>query len=115
MRLLLDVHLSRQVVHALRDRGHDAARVAEVGLRGEPDHIVWEWAIREGRVVVTYDTDDFPVLYHRYFQEGVSHPGLVVISSKTIAPNDIGALVRALDRLIQTNTDLTDQIVFLTR
>jgi predicted nuclease of predicted toxin-antitoxin system len=57
VRLLLDENLSPQQAAVLREQGHDAVAAVEVGLSGEPDTQVREFAIREGRVLITLDAD----------------------------------------------------------
>jgi predicted nuclease of predicted toxin-antitoxin system len=115
MRLLLDEHLSSRIAEALRARGHDVVSVFEAGLAGVSDRAVWAYAIAEHRVCVTYNVDDFMDLYALFFQQGITHPGLVVIAERTIPQGDIGALVRALEQLLKTDPDLTDQVTFLPR
>jgi predicted nuclease of predicted toxin-antitoxin system len=115
MKLLLDEHLSPRIAEALRARGCDAVSVLETDLEGKDDRPLWERAITEERVVVTYDKDDFPGLFTDLFQEGIRHPGLVIISSRTIRSHDIGGLMRALERLIESGVDLSDQSIFLRR
>ena len=90
-------------------------RVVEVGLRTGCDRDLWQWAIIEGRVIVSYDTSDFSQLYDEFFRAGIQHPGLVIVSSKSIRPDNIGALVRSLQHLLEHDPDLTDRLVFLQR
>lgn len=59
MRFLVDNQLPRSLVEFLLRRGHDALHVASVGLQDAPDAPVWEWALREDRVVVSKDEDFF--------------------------------------------------------
>ena len=115
MRPLLDEHLSQRIAGALRAKAYDVVSVHEVGLEGQPDRVIWERAIDEGRVLVTYDVSDFPDLFDVLFFEGIHHPGLVVVSAKTIAQEDIGVITRSLEHLVRTDEDLADQCVFLQR
>ncbi len=57
MKLLLDENLSPLQAAILRDIGHDAVAVAEVGLSGEPDEKVRAFAIESGRILLTLDAD----------------------------------------------------------
>lgn len=57
MRLLLDANLSPEVARLLKEAGHDAIHVAEIGLLSAPDPEIMEAAIREGRVLLTADAD----------------------------------------------------------
>src|SRR6266542_599608 len=103
MRLLLDDHLSRKVAEALRERGHDVVCTRECRLHElHDDRELWSRAIDLGRVVVTYDKDDFPALYDEFFTEGISHPGLILFFSSTIAQHDLGGQIRYLARVLQS-------------
>lgn len=57
MRLLLDENLSPQQAAILRENGHDAVAVLEVGLSGQPDERIRAYAIQENRVLLTLDSD----------------------------------------------------------
>lgn len=66
MKLLLDEMYSERVAEALRERGHDAVHVREIGLGGALDGEVLARAAEEGRTVVTENAADFlPLLDHR--------------------------------------------------
>ena len=66
MRFMADEHLPRPVVESLRDAGHDVAWALEV-MPSAPDSEVLARAVREDRVVVTYDKEDYGNLI---YQEG---------------------------------------------
>jgi predicted nuclease of predicted toxin-antitoxin system len=46
-----------RVVEWLRDQGHDAIHLREEGLQRAPDDRVFEKAIAEARVILTFDLD----------------------------------------------------------
>ena len=108
MRLLLDEQISPRVARALRELSHDVVTVLEEELAGAPDETLWSWAIGEQRVIVTYNIRDFTPLASQFFTDETEHADLVLISSRTIVPEDFGALIQALDRLIATERDLTN-------
>lgn len=63
MRLLLDVHISRDVAADLCGHGIDAASVADHrggSLREADDAVLLTAAEEEGRVLVTYDLSTIP-------------------------------------------------------
>jgi predicted nuclease of predicted toxin-antitoxin system len=57
MRLLLDNNLSPRLVDILGAAGWDVVHVASLGLRSAPDRTVLETARRDGRFLVSADTD----------------------------------------------------------
>ena len=61
MKFLLDENLSRNQSARLRDLGHDAVAVVEVGLSGEPDERVREYSIETARVLVTLGAGGDPI------------------------------------------------------
>ena len=56
MRLLLNENISRTVIRALRERGHDVLSAKE-SLRGQSDQAILARASAEQRLVVTHDKD----------------------------------------------------------
>lgn len=57
MRLLLDENLSPQQAVYLRERGHDAVAVLDVGLSGQSDEKIRDCAIDQNRILITLDAD----------------------------------------------------------
>ena len=57
IRFHLDVHPYPAIAAALRRVGVDVTTTNEAGLRTADDARQWEYAQREGRVIVTSDTD----------------------------------------------------------
>ena len=49
--------VSRRTVYWLRTNGHDAVHVAELGMKRAKDEDVMAHALREQRVVLTFDLD----------------------------------------------------------
>lgn len=58
MRLLLDANLSHRLVSQLNAAFSGTAHVDMIGLHGETDSAIWDFAGREGYVLVSKD-DDF--------------------------------------------------------
>jgi predicted nuclease of predicted toxin-antitoxin system len=57
VKLLFDENLSPRLVQALMDLYPGSRHVTECGLRGAPDTAVWQFAERNGFVVVSKDSD----------------------------------------------------------
>ena len=57
MKLLIDNALSPVVASLLRDAGHDALHVRDLGLAAADDDVLFARAAEDGRVVVSADTD----------------------------------------------------------
>ena len=63
MRILADENISQRSVEILRNSGHDVRWATETNRRA-PDPDLLELATREGRTLITYDSD-FGELVHR--------------------------------------------------
>lgn len=114
MRLLLDHHVPVAIAEQLRRRGWDVVTAYELDLEEEDDLPLWEAAIKYGRAVVTYNVADFYHIYVDFFHRGISHPGLILISSRTFNQDDIGGIVRTLDREMNARSGLDNEMIFLT-
>lgn len=57
MKLLLDANLSPEVARLLKEAGHDAIHVRDLGLLSAPDPEILQTAATEERVLLTADAD----------------------------------------------------------
>ena len=57
MRLLIDAQLPPRLARRLRELGHEAVHVGEIGLAAATDKIVWDVAAERRAVLVTKDQD----------------------------------------------------------
>jgi predicted nuclease of predicted toxin-antitoxin system len=57
VRFLIDNALSPQLARQLSEAGHDAVHVRDLGIQHVSDEEIFERAERDGRVVVSADTD----------------------------------------------------------
>lgn len=57
MKFLVDHHLPPALAKFLREQGHDAIHVRDIGLAQADDPVIWKHAISDGRVVISKDED----------------------------------------------------------
>lgn len=57
MRFLADMGVDIRVVRWLRDGGHDAVHLRDEGLHRLPNGEIFQKAISEGRILLTFDLD----------------------------------------------------------
>ena len=117
VRLLIDEMYTPAVAEQLRARGHDALAVREVlELRALPDRALLEWATADGRAVFTENVSDFLALHAACLQSGTRHTGIVLASNAAFphaGAGTIGALLRALDRLLSEVQGLDTDVLWL--
>ncbi len=118
MRLFLDAHISGpRIARALRERGHDVhAADEERELDGLEDEQLFELAVRESRVMVTFDAKDFVVLARRWAEAGRSHAGLGIVVG--VDHGEFGAIVDALTHELNARpgqSEWTDLTLFIAR
>ncbi len=119
MRLLLDEMYSARIARSLRERGHDAAAVAErLDLRGASDEEVFLAAIQERRALVTDNVVDLRPTADRHVGDDKHHYGLIVTTHRAFPRQLVGPIIVALDLLLSAHpadAALADEIVWLDR
>lgn len=107
MRFLLDEMFSERVCDVLRECGHDAVHVREIGLGGSPDTDVLARAVDEGRVLVTENAVDFlPLLDQRQSAGLAMTPVLVALTVGRVVGGALHArLANAIDQWATANAD----------
>jgi predicted nuclease of predicted toxin-antitoxin system len=61
VKFVVDAQLPPALAAWLREKGHDAVAVREIGLREGDDNTIWSYACTEGAIIVTKD-EDFSML-----------------------------------------------------
>jgi predicted nuclease of predicted toxin-antitoxin system len=72
MKLLFDENLSHKLVRLLADLFPDSVHVRDVGLKAADDPAVWEYAKKNGLMIVSKDSD----MHQRSFVFG--HPPKII-------------------------------------
>lgn len=92
MRFLVDANLSPVVAGALRDAGHDALHVADLGLVTADDDRILDAAAQDDRIILTADADFGALLAIG----GLAKPSVVLLrSADHLGPPSQAALVLA--------------------
>jgi len=81
IRFLADEDVDNDILRGvlLRLPALDIVRVQDVGLLGESDPVVLEWAARENRVLLTHDIRTMKRHAYARLEAGLSMPGVFVI------------------------------------
>lgn len=117
MKLLLDEMWPPSLVNQLSRRGIEAAAVAgNSPLRGSTDAALLTFALDEGYVVVTDNLADFRSLIQAAAAQRRTHASVVFTPNNAFPrgnPRTVGRLVTALDALLTSGIDLTDEEYWL--
>jgi hypothetical protein len=121
LRLLLDEHVSPAIASRLAIRRPELkVTTMQSWERGAylsaPDDVLLR-AYAAELTLVTYDLRTIPILLKQWSEEETPHGGVIFVDTKTIAPNDLGGLVRALVQLCDAHGSAKwrDRVVYLTR
>ncbi|MCE9526595.1 MAG: DUF5615 family PIN-like protein [Planctomycetales bacterium] len=116
MRFYLDDDTtSGRLIQILRRDGHDVQIPLDVGLAGDSDAVHLTHAIRETRVLMTCNYDDFNHLHLLIAESGGSHPGIFLIRKdndprRDMAPHHVAL---AIKKLLQSGLAIANQVITL--
>ena len=101
----------KHLVRLLRRAGHDVITVNEVGLTGQPDPVVLDYARQTKRLLFTFNCDDFEALHNT----NPNHPGILVVYHNYNFSKDMSfkAIVRAIANIERANIPLANQFISL--
>jgi len=82
MRWAADENLNNDILRGLLRRKPDAdiVRIQDVGLSGADDPTVLEWAVSEGRVLLTHDATTITKYAYARIRAGLAMPGVFEVS-----------------------------------
>ncbi len=96
MRFLLDEDVNPVVAHTARGLDLDVVSVHELDRRGLSDQDQLEFAVVEGRILVTRNRDDFIRLTVSFYQAGRAHSSLIIVP--TLPNNEPDRIAHALKK-----------------
>ena len=118
--LLLDENLSPEIVRQIQEKRSDVAVTSihhwhDGSYKAQRDEDILAAAVQERLTLVTYDQKTILPVLVQWGHIGTDHAGVVFIDDRSIASNNIGALVRALTLLwdSRVNADWTNRVEFL--
>lgn len=97
MRFLADANVGKDIAHYLRDRGDDVLWMTELEP-GVDNQTIIRRALRERRIVLTYDLDFGELVY----QDEERHSGVVLIRARLEAVTEH---LRLLKKLLAQHTE----------
>jgi predicted nuclease of predicted toxin-antitoxin system len=100
--ILLDEDVWVGLAEALREAGYDVVSVNELNRKGLSDEEQMAFATAEGRAILTHNAQDFVPLVEDYFEQGLSHPGVIIARQF-----DKGTLLRRTLALLNSLTPET--------
>ena len=103
------------LVKLLRKAGHDVRLPSDVGLAGQPDPAHLARAIRDGRVCMTKNYNDYWLLHALIVQAKGSHPGIVVIRQENNPTRDLTpkGIVAAIGKLESAGVPIASEYIVL--
>ena len=116
MKIYLDEDSAAALLVALLQRaGHDVQTPADVGLLGEDDPIQLTHAIRDARVCLTHNADDFEDLDDLIMAAGGHHPGILTVRKDNDRKRDLRPpdIVRGITKLLASGLSITDNVHLL--
>lgn len=78
IKLYIDEDLTDRLAVALRSRKFDVISAHEVEMRGKTDKEQLDYAVKDGRIILTRNVRHFVKLQREYFEKKIDHYGIVV-------------------------------------
>lgn len=103
MKLYLDDDIAWPLLaKLLRNAGHDAQLPSDIGMTGSADPAHLTRAIRDDRVCLTKNYDDYWLLHLLLLEGKGNHPGILVVRqennpARDLTPKGIVAAIRKLE------------------
>src|SRR5688500_5756446 len=114
MRLYIDEDSVETVLlKLLRQAGHDVTTAFDARLAGESDAVQFTRAIRENRVLITHNHDDFEELHVLVVESSGLHPGVLVIRKDNDPSRDMSSrgIANAIGKLVASGAPVENQFL----
>jgi predicted nuclease of predicted toxin-antitoxin system len=110
-----DDSADRLLARLLRTAGHDVRLPVDIGQGGSPDAVHLKYAIRENRVLLSRNHDDFLWLHELIAESRGRYPGIIIVRRDNNPRRDLTArgIVTALANLIESAVQVADQFTIL--
>ena len=108
MRFLVDNSLSPRLAAWLRDAGHDAVHVRDLGLAQTDDEAILDTAAQQDRVLIVQDTDFAAILAMRR----QDRPSILLFRTRAKSTEAIRAILSANLEVIRPEAEAGAIIVF---
>lgn len=116
-RLYLDENVSAALIAALLALGFNVVSTAQLGRKGATDVSQLLFAARDGRVLITYDTDHFEIVHEAWrsfalewgVHQRARHPGILGLPDPGLLKTpDAAALV---DELFRSGEEVENRLL----
>ena len=103
IRLYLDADVHRRLAANLREAGFDCISALEIGNDALNDEDQMAFAAAEGRILLTFNIQDFVPIFEQWWENGRDHAGLIVSQQLPL-----GEIQRRVLKML--NTILADEM-----
>ena len=110
-KLYLDEDVSVLLAELLRSHGVDVVTARDALTLGNSDESQLEFAINQGRAIVTHNRLDFKTLHRNRLAAQQSHTG-ILIANRRPSTAELARRVMKLLRLVSPD-DMRDQLLYL--
>ena len=116
MRIYVDEDLaSTLLIRLLQNAGHDVEAPASVGMLGRSDSAQLTFAIRQKRVALTANYDDYDELHSLLAEAGGNHAGILVVRRESNPARNLTskAIVAAIRNLEAAGAPIANEYIVL--
>ena len=116
MRLYLDDDIvDPRLIRFLEQAGHDVQIPAEASMRGWADAVHLTHAIRNARIVMSHNRNDFRQLHDLIIAASGHHPGILIAAKDNDPTRDmtLRGIVHAIGKVVASGIPVADDFIVL--